>query len=497
MAVILEMKNITKAFPGVLALDDVSLELNHAEILALLGENGAGKSTLIKILGGAQSADHGEIILDGQKLTCSTPAEMIANGIAVMHQELNYLDDLSIAENIFLGNLPVNKLGQVDYKKLKIDTRRLLDMVGLMENPMKEVSLLSIAQKQMIEIAKVLSRENCKVLVMDEPTSALNEVEVATLFKLMRELTAKGISIIYISHKIKEIFEISDRIQVLRDGRSVGMLETKNATTAELITLMVGRSIENMYPKIEIPRGEVVLEVEHLCGEKIKDISLQVHAGEVVGLFGLMGAGRTEIAESIFGKRQITSGVVKINGKKITKFTPRHAIKAGIAYIPRERKSDGLVMTETVKNNMILVFIDKISTFFHLNGKEERRIVNEWVDKLQIKTPTINTPIESLSGGNQQKVVIGKWLIDKPKVMILNEPTRGIDVGAKVEVYKLIEELCQAGIGILLISSETPEIMGISDQIFVVREGMISGECLRCDFDQENIMHYAVRGELS
>lgn len=496
MAVILEMKNITKAFPGVLALDDVSLELNHAEILALLGENGAGKSTLIKILGGAQSADHGEIILDGQKLTCSTPAEMIAIGIAVMHQELNYLDDLSIAENIFLGNLPVNKLGQVDYKKLKADTKHLLDMVGLLENPMKEVSLLSIAQKQMIEIAKVLSRENCKVLVMDEPTSALNEAEVATLFKLMRELTAKGISIIYISHKIKEIFEISDRIQVLRDGRSVGMLETRKATTAELITMMVGRSIENMYPKIEIPLGEVVLEVEHLCGEKIKDVSFQVHAGEVVGLFGLMGAGRTEIAESIFGKRQITSGIVKVNGKVITKFTPRQAIKAGIAYIPRERKSDGLVMTETVKNNMILVFIDKISTFLHLKGKEERRIVKDWVDKLQIKTPSINTPIESLSGGNQQKVVIGKWLIDKPKVMILNEPTRGIDVGAKVEVYKLIEELCQDGIGILLISSETPEIMGISDQIFVVREGMISGECLRCDFDQENIMHYAVRGEL-
>ena len=496
MSTVLEMRHISKAFPGVLALDDVSLSLQGGEILALLGENGAGKSTLIKILGGAILADHGDIILDEQLLHASTPAEMLEMGIAVMHQELNYLDDLGIAENIFLGHLPVNKLGHVNYKKLRADTRVLLERVGLSKDPMTEVSLLSVAEKQMIEIAKVLSKENCRVLVMDEPTSALNEAEVGILFKLIHELVETGISIIYISHRIDEIFELSDRIQVLRDGKSVGILKTKETNAGELVTLMVGRKIENLYSRAEIEQGKPILEVEHLYGDKIEDITFMVHEGEVVGLFGLMGAGRTEIVETIFGKRKIHHGTVKIDGKVITQNSPRQAIKSGMAYMPRERKSDGLVMTETVMHNMTLVYIDQLMKIIFLHRKLEKNITTEWISRLRISTPSVNTPILSLSGGNQQKVVLGKWLINQPRIMLLNEPTRGIDVGAKAEIYQLIEHICKMGVAVLIISSETPEIMGISDRILVVREGRIEGEFGREAFDREKIMHKAVRGEL-
>ena len=495
MVKILEMRNISKRFPGVLALDGVSLTLHAGEILALLGENGAGKSTLMKILSGAYQADQGEIFLKEEKIISTNPAEMMKKNIAVMHQELSYLNDLSIAENIFLGKLPINKFFQVDYKKLRADTKRLLDMVGLDLDPMTEVSAMTVAQKQMMEIAKALSAE-VQVLVLDEPTSALNETEVQILFRLIRRLAAQGKGIIYISHKMDEIFEISHRIQVLRDGRHMGTVNTGEITTGELVNMMVGRTINTICTKENRSPGDVVLEVKNLVTARIRDITFSVRAGEVVGLYGLMGSGRTELVEAIFGKKPVSRGEIRIGGKKLRIRCPRDAIREGIAYIPRERRSEGLVLTESVQHNMSIVHIDKLQKFLKLDSKSEKTLVKEWIQKLQIKTSSLHTPVKNLSGGNQQKTVIGKWMMDEMKVIILNEPTRGIDVGAKAEVYHLIEELCQKGMAVIMISSETPEIMGVSDRILVVHEGRITGECERAEFKQETIMHYAI-GEKS
>lgn len=491
MPKILEMNHITKVFPGVKALDDVNLELNTGEVLALLGENGAGKSTLIKILGGSYQADSGEMIVNGERIETANPQKMMQHSIAVMHQELSYLNDLSIAENIFLGKLPHNKLGHVDYGKLYEESEKLLELVGLNRNPRTEMSQLKVAEKQLVEVAKALSNQ-VGIFVMDEPTSALNEIEVKCLFSIIRSLVAQGKSVIYISHKMDEIFEISNRVQVLRDGKNIGTVNTADTNPEELVAMMVGRKIDSIYPKTLREPGEIVLEVEHLCANRVKDVSFQVRSGEVVGLFGLMGAGRTEIAESIFGKNRITGGKVKMNGWTLNIKSPRDAIRAGIAYIPRERKDDGLILCESVKNNMTLVHIDKLMKLLWIDGKEERKLTQSWVERLRIKMPGLNSEIETLSGGNQQKVIIGKWMMESPKVIILNEPTRGIDVGAKHEIYALIDELCQSGMAVLIISSETPEIMGISDRILAVHEGRITGECLRSEFSQEQIMHYAI-----
>lgn len=491
--ILLQMNHIRKEFPGVVALNNVSLELKKGEILALLGENGAGKSTLIKILAGAKTADSGEIILDGEKIEVTSPLEMITKGISVVYQELNYLNDLNIAENIFLGNLPKAKMGGVDFTKLKMETERLLSMVGLDVSPMTEVSQLSVAQKQMMEIAKALSKKS-KVLVLDEPTSAINLTEAQILFKLLKQLADQGTSIIYISHKMDEIFEISDRVQVLRDGSDIGTRNTKDTDVDELVSMMVGRSIENMYPKEEIAHGDVAIEVKGLCAKGLKDISFSVRSGEIVGMFGLLGSGRTEIAECLFGKRYMEKGEVRVNGKSVQIKNPATAIAEGIAYLPRERKSEGLLMMRDVKENITVVFKKKLRKMLGFDLKEEKKLAKLWVEKLKIKTPGICTPIESLSGGNQQKVALSKWLINDPKILILNEPTRGIDVGAKVEIYKLMEELCQKGLAIILISSETPEIMGMSDRILVIHEGAVHGELSRGEFDQEKVMHYAIGG---
>lgn len=493
MEKILEMKNITKHFPGVTALDDVCLELYKGEILALLGENGAGKSTLMKILSGANKQDSGQIILDGETLEGNTPGEIIDKGIAIMYQELNCLDDLSIAENIFLGNLPLNKMKNVNLKKLKDSTQKLLEIVGLDADPMSSAGQLSTSEKQMMEIAKVLSKEN-KVLIMDEPTSALNDCEIKKLFSLMKRLVADGRSIIYISHKMDEIFEISDRVQVLRDGKHIGIVETNKTTPTELVSMMVGRSINDMFPKEILPIGDVVLKVKNLQSSKVKDVSFEVRSGEILGFFGLMGSGRTEIVETIFGVRKRSGGEIFVDGCEMKINNPRAAIKAKMAYIPRERKSEGLVMEISVKENMTLTYLKQLSGVFGLNIRKKQKLVHEWVKTLNIKTSSINAGISSLSGGNQQKVVIAKWLLTQPRVLILNEPTRGVDVGAKVEIYKLIEELCKKGMAIIMISSETPEIMGISDRIMVVHEGKISGECTREDFDQEKLMVMAIGG---
>ena len=493
MSCVLEMRSIKKVFPGVIALDDVSVSLNKGEILALLGENGAGKSTLIKILSGAYTADEGDVILDGEKLTVDSPYMMIQKGIAVVYQELTYLDYMTIADNIFVGRQPCTKYGRIDRGKLRKDTQDVLDSIGLNRDPFTEVSQLSIAEKQMVEIAKAISY-NPRVLVMDEPTAALNETEVNNMFRIIRELASKGTSVIFISHKMDEIFEISDRVAVLRDGKNVGTVKTSETDAPTLVNMMVGRSIENMYPKEIIHPGEVVLEVKNISAKGVRNVSFDVRAGEIVGMFGLMGSGRTEICETLFGKRSLYGGEVYLNGARVNVNSPRSAIDNGLAYIPRERKKESLVLTQNVRNNMSLVYLNKLKTALGFDAKKETTLSEHWRKRLNIKTPSITTPIESLSGGNQQKSVIAKWLMNNPKVLILNEPTRGIDVGAKVEVYNIIEELCKEGLAIIMISSETPEIMGIADRMVVIHEGEVTGVLNRDDFDQERIMLYAIGG---
>lgn len=491
MEAILEMKQISKSFPGVIALNNVSLELYPGEILALLGENGAGKSTLMKILAGAYVPSSGSIYFCGEKLDHIDPRNMLEKGVAVVYQELNYFSDLSIAENIYAGNLPTGPLGNVDFRKMFQDTEKLLEQVGLRHSPRTLVSKLSVAEKQMLEIAKALSKQ-AKVLVLDEPTSALNDNEVLTLFALLRNMVKDGLSVIYISHKMDEIFSLSDRVQVLRDGCSIGCVNTKEADVGQLVTMMVGRTITDMYPKTAIEPGETVLEVSHLEADGVRDVSFCVRAGEIVGLFGLMGAGRTEIVETIFGKRRRTGGVICVSGTPVQPRKPAEAVRAGIGYVPRERKKDGIVLTSSVGNNITYAYLKALCKLGFVRMSKERKAVDSWIERLRIKTPLAGTCINSLSGGNQQKAVIAKWLQGQPKVMIMNEPTRGVDVGAKVEIYHLMEELCREGMAILMISSEMPEVLGIADRVLVVHEGRLVGECRREDFSQERLMRMAI-----
>ena len=453
--VLLEMKNICKRFPGVLALDHVNLDLRKGEVLALLGENGAGKSTLLKILSGIYTADEGEIILMGEPIRSNDIRTAQRLGIGFIHQELNYFPDLTVAENIFCGSMPLNRFRAVDWKKLNRDTVNELDRLGLKIPPQKKMRDLSVAEQQLVEIVKALS-QNAMLLVMDEPTAALNNEETEKLLSLVREMTQTGTSVIFISHRLEEIFKVADRVNVLRDGKQVVVLDVKDASEEQLVQYMVGRDIKEMYPKSKTNIGEAVLEVKNLKTNEIKDASFVLHKGEVLGVFGLLGSGRTALAKTIFGAAKSYSGSIKIDGKEILVKNPQKAISNSIAYLPSERKLEGLVLIETVCENIMMTTLKKFFNGIKLDWKKGKLIANQWVEKLGIRTPGINTKVGNLSGGNQQKVVIAKWLQTNPKVLILNEPTRGIDVGAKVEMYKIIDELCQKGIAILLISSELP-----------------------------------------
>lgn len=492
----LAMKGICKSFPGVKALDNVDLELEKGDVLALLGENGAGKSTLIKVLAGEYIADSGEIFLDGKKIELTGPKDAIDLGVNVIYQELNNSDVLSIAENIFMGNLK-KKHGLIDYKTIGEDTKKLLDRVGLSKyDPFTTVENLSVAEKQMVEIAKALSK-NTKILVLDEPTAAITDEETEILFNLVRELSAQGTSIIYISHRLEEVFEISNKVMVMRDGCLVKNLYTKDTNKSELIALMVGRTVENVYPPREYKGdGSLVLEVKNLsCNNYVKDVSFNVKKGEVLGLFGLMGAGRTEIVEAIFGDIPIETGEIYFEGKKTDIKTTIDAKKLGIGYLPSDRKDAGLFLIHSVAQNIsanvIPQMLGKAGLFDY--AKEET-VANHWIESLRIKTPSRDTIVESLSGGNQQKVVIAKWLEANPKLLLLNEPTRGIDVGAKLEIYNLMNELTDQGISFVMISSELPEIMAMSDRIYVIHEGKLKGEVQREDFSQERLLGIALEG---
>ncbi|MGP1418770.1 MAG: sugar ABC transporter ATP-binding protein [Sphaerochaetaceae bacterium] len=491
---VLEMQDISKSFPGVKALQDVSLELHQSEVLALLGENGAGKSTLIKILSGDYSADHGRIVVEGKEITRNSPELAISLGISVIYQELNNSDPLTIAENIYMGNLPIGSFGMVDYRKLYTDTRLMLDSVGLYNrNPQDRLSMLSIAEKQMVEIAKALSH-NVKILVMDEPTASLNNEEIDILFKLVRQLSEAGTSIIYISHRLNEVFEISDSIVVMRDGRRVTQLETAKTTKQELIAHMVGHEISDMYP----PRtndhiGKVFLEVKGLKSNFIKGVSFDVHQGEIVGLFGLMGAGRTETVEMIIGDKKYTEGAILVNGQPVQINSPQDAKRYGIGYLPSDRKAEGLFLIHSVSDNITVNVLEQILGSFHIvDHALAEKVAIKWAEAMTVKTPSFETKVQSLSGGNQQKVVVAKWLAAGPKLLILNDPTRGIDVGAKSEIYNLMNELSKQGLAIIMVSSELPEIIAMSDRIVVLHEGAYKGTLSKAEFSQEKLLEVAI-----
>ena len=493
--IILEMKGISKSFPGVKALDNVDLTLHKGEVLALLGENGAGKSTLIKILSGDYVADEGTIMIGGETITRHDPHTMIASGVGVIYQELNNSDPLSIAENIFMGNLPMKGL-VVNSKKLREDTKEMLRRVGLTgEDPDEPLGRLSIAKKQMVEIAKALSHE-ARILVMDEPTAALNDEEIDILFDLVRKLSEEGTSVIYISHRLDEVFVISDNIMVMRDGRHVGDFVTAKTTKKELIASMVGHEIENLYPERTTDHiGKELFRIEGYCSDYIKEVSFDVRQGEIVGLFGLMGAGRTETVEMIIGDRKKTAGRTYVNGQEVTINSPQDAKKYGIGYLPADRKKDGLFLVHSVADNISINVLNQILSNLKLvNTHKDGELASKWIKKLQIKTPGNDVLAKTLSGGNQQKVVVAKWLAAEPKLLIVNEPTRGIDVGAKAEIYNLLNDLSKEGLSIIMVSSELPEIMAMADRIFVLHEGRFKGVLHREEYTQEKLLATAIGG---
>ena len=493
---ILEMKDIYKAFPGIVANDHVNLTLEKGEVLALIGENGAGKSTLMKILSGAQKPDSGEIIIDGKSLSGYNTKEAIALGIGIVYQELNYLGALSIAENLCIGNVPTKgKIKKIDYKQMAQNAKAIMKEVGLEHlDPMTLVEQLSVAQKQLVEIARAFTRD-AKILVLDEPTSALSDTETEDLFRLIHKFKENGVSIIYISHRLNEIFEVADSVMIMRDGRNVARRKISETCTEELVRDMVGREIKDMYPKrADIAIGEEVFRVKDLRTDFLKDVSFDVREGEVVGLFGLMGAGRTEICDCIMAMKKYAHAEMTVNGQKYAPKKPSEALANGVAYVPAERKSDGISAVSSVKDNITIANLQKFAPKGIMNLKQEMEIAKEWVEKLNIKVPQILAPVDTLSGGNQQKVVVAKGLNTEPKLMILNEPTRGVDVGAKVEIYNLINDLCENRKGVLMISSELPEIMSMADRIFVIHEGKITAEIGKEDFSQETLLKYAIGG---
>ena len=487
----LYMQGICKSFPGVKALSGVNLEVRAGEVHALLGENGAGKSTLLKILAGAYAKDEGTIYIGGEQIGEITPGVAEALGISIIYQEFSSLPHLSIAENIFLGRQPRTKRGFIDWKRCNHDSEIILQKVGLSIDPRTPVAKLKVAQQQMVEIAKALSKE-AKIIVMDEPSAPLTQREIDHLFRVIRELKEQGVAVIYVSHRLVEIKEICDRVTVLRDGCYVGQAEVKDLEIQDMIRMMVGRELHDMYPRAQAEIGDAVLTVENLSTrEKLNQISLQVRRGEILGLAGLVGSGRTELARAIFGADEIQTGTIMVNNKVCKIRQPGDAIKERIGLVPEDRKGQGLVLMMNVKENTTLTGLKKLLHLGKLNLKQEEHVAETYREKLRIATPGIFETVANLSGGNQQKVVLGKWLYADCSLLIIDEPTRGIDVGAKVEIYELMKELVENGMGILMISSEMPELMGVCDRILVMHEGTIAGELMREEFREETIMAYA------
>ncbi|MCI9485156.1 MAG: sugar ABC transporter ATP-binding protein [Clostridiaceae bacterium] len=489
---VLEMRHIAKSFPGVKVLDDVTLQVKPGEVHALMGENGAGKSTLMKILMGIYTADAGEVMLNGEHLLARGPREAMDKGIAMIHQELNPIMDMQVYENIYIGR-ELRKGILVDRRAMIRETEDLLRELGINIPAVAYMRDLSVAQCQLIEIVKAISI-SAKVVVMDEPTSAITEREVETLFAQIRRLKSEGVAIIYISHKMDEIFQICDTITVLRDGHFIGTDAAANMTNEQLIRMMVGRDITEVFPKAEAEIGDVLLEVKNLSyGRQVKNVSFSLRRGEVLGIAGLVGAGRSELAETIFAMRQKSAGEILIGGKPVEIRHPKDAIQNRIALITEDRKITGLNLSGTVAENTTLVDLSRQFPSGLIDRQKENRITDEYIQKLSIRTPSAQQLAGRLSGGNQQKVVLSKWLLSEPEIIILDEPTRGIDVGAKRDIYLLIGGLVRQGKAVIVISSEIPEVMGLSDRILVMAEGRVTGELLRPDFSQEQIMTYAAQ----
>lgn len=486
---ILELKHISKQYTGVKALDDVSISFRRGEVHALMGENGAGKSTLIKTLSGAIQPNDGEIVFEGTTYAHMEPHQAMELGIHVIYQEFNMMPELSVAENIFMGQ---QLGGGVLFNKSITEERaqKILDGMHVKINAKETVKNLSVANMQLVEIAKALTRD-VKVLVMDEPTAPLTDAEVETLFEIVQMLKSKGVTIIYISHRIAEVFQISDRVSVLRDGRFIKTVMTNEVDRDELIRLMVGREVSDTYPKRDFAPGEVVLELRDVCGNGVENVSFAVRSGEIFGLSGLVGAGRTETMRMIFGADPIDSGEVLLNGQPVHPKHPAEAVKLGIGLIPEDRKQQGLLLDLPIFTNISMATMRDISRFTVVNSRAEKENVNRLVEAVTIKTPSIAQLVRNLSGGNQQKVVLAKWLAANCKVLIFDEPTRGIDVGARHEIYKLMNELCRQGIAIVMISSDMEEILGMSDRIMVLCEGHQAGILEREAFSQETILSLA------
>ena len=492
--VLLKLEGIGKSFPGVRALHNVHLEVRRGEVHALVGENGAGKSTLMKILSGAYTRDTGEIYWEGQPIIIHNPREAQDLGIGIIYQEFNLVPQLSIAENVWISREPFRNraLQLIDWKEMRSRTQALLDELHLSLDPKRLVAGLGVAQQQMVEIAKALSLD-AKLLIMDEPTSALTDTEINQLFTLIRRLKARGVSVVFISHHLDEVFEICDRGTVLRDGEYIDTVDLSQVTEEDIIRLMVGRNLDQQYPKVASARGEEALRVEGLNREGVlHDISFTAYAGEILGIAGLVGAGRTELMRAVFGADPITSGQVYIFGKETAVKSPQVAIRAGVGLLPEDRKQQGLVLLLSVLHNMSMASLDRLTSNLLLRKDDERKQANGFVDKLRIATPSINQQVQYLSGGNQQKVVLAKWLASQSRVLIFDEPTRGIDVGAKVEVYNLMNSLVENGVAVIMVSSEMPELLGMSDRILVMHEGRIAAELSRQEATQEKVLAAAM-----
>ncbi|WP_094552067.1 sugar ABC transporter ATP-binding protein [Petroclostridium xylanilyticum] len=490
---ILEMSNISKSFPGVKALDNVQLKIRKGTVHALMGENGAGKSTLMKILAGIYQPDDGTIIFKGNQIEVKNPHDALKYGISMIHQELSPIPHMTVAENIFLGREPlIGKTGLVDKKKMVEDAKELLEKLEMHDiNPTALMHQLSIAKTQQVEIAKAISYDS-DLIIMDEPTSAITEVEVEHLFKIVRNLRDKGVAIIFITHKMDEVFKIVDEITVFRDGQYIGTELAENLNKEKLIEMMVGREITQMFPKEPAEIGEVILSVKNLTKSGLfENVSFDLRKGEILGFAGLMGAGRTEVMESIFGIRKADQGEVYIKGEKVEINTPRDAIKRKMAFLTEDRKLTGVFLPLAVRDNIVVSCIDKFINGLFLNKKKIEEVCQQEKDKLAIKTPNMDQKIKNLSGGNQQKVLISRWLLTDPDILILDEPTRGIDVGAKSEIHRLMSKLAQQGKAVIMISSELPEILGMSDRILVMHEGKITGELDRFEATQEKVLEYA------
>lgn len=492
---ILKMENITKRFPGVLALDHVSLHVKEGEVHALLGENGAGKSTLMKILSGAYTKDEGTIEVFSKQTELGNPKIAEDLGISIIYQELNLIPTLTVAENIFLGRYKMSNPIKVNWKNVYEEAEKLLRDLEVDVRADDYIRDLGIAQQQMVEVAKALSM-HAKIIIMDEPTAPLTARETRNLFRIIEKLKKEKVAVIYISHRLEEVLEICDRATVMRDGCTISELNISDVNMDDIIRLMVGRELKEKYPRIEKSIGKELFRVEHLCaGTKVQDVSFSVREGEVLCIGGLVGAGRTETVRAIFGLEQKSSGKIYLDEIECRINSPKDAIESGIGFVTEDRKGEGLVLKLSVGENITLSALDKFKKNGHINLGKEAQTVNKYIEKLNIKTPSAFQQVENLSGGNQQKVVLAKWLLSECKVLILDEPTRGIDVGAKIEVYNLINEMAKAGKAIVVITSEIPELLGICDRIMVMARGKVSGSLTREEANQENVMTLAVGAE--